>query len=41
MGGMDTAAIAAALNTSATTVRVQLYRAHRSLRETLKEAEHG
>jgi RNA polymerase sigma-70 factor (ECF subfamily) len=41
MGGMDTAAIAAALHTTATTVRVQLHRAHRSLRETLKEAEHG
>jgi RNA polymerase sigma-70 factor, ECF subfamily len=41
VGGMDAAAIAAALNTSATTVRVQLHRAHGSLRRTLKEADHG
>jgi RNA polymerase sigma-70 factor (ECF subfamily) len=40
-GGMDIAAIAEALNTSATAVRVQLHRAHGSLRKTLKEAEHG
>ena len=40
VAGMDAPRIAAALNTSATTVRVQLHRAHGSLRRTLKEADH-
>jgi RNA polymerase sigma-70 factor (ECF subfamily) len=38
---MDTAGIAAALGTSEGTVRVQLHRAHGTLRRTLKEADHG
>ena len=41
VGGMDTLAIAAALNTSTATVRVQLHRARAVLRRTLKEARHG
>ena len=41
VGGLDTSAIATALNTTTTTVRVQLHRAHGSLRRSLKEAEHG
>ena len=38
---LDNAGIAAALGTSDGTVRVQLHRAHQSLRRTLKEADHG
>lgn len=38
---LDTAGIAAALGTSEGTVRVQLHRAHTTLRRTLKEAGHG
>lgn len=41
VGGMDTAAVAKALNTSPATVRVQLHRARAVLRRTLKEAPHG
>jgi RNA polymerase sigma factor (sigma-70 family) len=41
VGGMDTPAIASALNTSTTTVRVQLHRARAVLRRTLKGADHG
>ena len=38
---LDNAGIAAALGTSEGTVRVQLHRAHESLRRTLEEADHG
>ena len=38
---LDTAGIASALGTSEGTVRVQLHRAHTTLRRTLKESEHG
>jgi RNA polymerase sigma-70 factor (ECF subfamily) len=38
---LNTAGIAAALGTSEGTVRVQLHRAHTTLRRTLKEADHG
>jgi len=42
MGGMDAGAIAAALSTTSTTVRVQLHRAHAVLRRSLaEEAGHG
>ena len=41
VGGFDASAIATALNTTTTTVRVQLHRAHGSLRRSLKEAECG
>ena len=41
VGGMDTPAVATALNTSPATVRVQLHRARAVLRRTLKEAHHG
>ncbi len=38
---LDTAGIARALGTSEGTVRVQLHRAHATLRRTLKESDHG
>jgi RNA polymerase sigma-70 factor (ECF subfamily) len=38
---LDNAGIAAALGTSEGTVRVQLHRAHQSLRRTLEEDDHG
>ena len=38
---LDTAGIASALGTSEGTVRVQLHRAHATLRRTLKEADDG
>jgi RNA polymerase sigma-70 factor (ECF subfamily) len=37
VGGMDASEIAVALNTTATTVRVQLHRARATLRRTVKE----
>ena len=38
---LDNAGIAAALGTREGTVRVQLHRAHATLRRTLQEADHG
>jgi DNA-directed RNA polymerase specialized sigma24 family protein len=42
VGGLGAPAIATCLNTTTTTVRVQLHRAHRTLRQRLgEEAGHG
>ena len=41
VGGFDAAAIAGLLDTSPGTVRVQLHRAHASLRRTIRETTNG
>jgi len=41
VGGFTSTEIAELLDTSPTTVRVQLHRAHGSLRRSLMESQHG